>query len=575
MATLNQDTDAIRKAELPVYAGSQLLSFSVNQMPAKTRIYTYVNGINLTPFTAPTTANAVIGDAIVTNNFGTAGGYLYIPSGEGKYKFLTGEILITFADSPDSIAASKYISESILYNHGLNLVDTEQAGTISLRSVEKIRTSTLGNAADKNTTQVRLDPLAQTFVVDETKNPLGIYVTGINLYVYEKDADLPIAIEMRPVVNGKPSTTEYMAGSYAIKMPSAVGVYDTVNNSATATAFTFAHPIYLKPGEYAFCVLTKSSKYKLLSAKVGDGRTVKQPFAGKLFKPQNTGEWIGDETEDLTFAIRKAKFNTGTVTFEAQTPIMSVTDYNRLRLLSTAIDFGDTASASYEIKTKAAGTLAMSEYIPIIPGTDSPMTGRQISGLEGDVKLRVTYTTKNEDVSPMIDKQLLKTIVTRNQIEAYSAEISTSELNPNGGTAGSKYVGKIVSLAKDFDSTGINVKIDVNRKIGTDIEVFCRVLSRNDKDLTNGIRDRYWVKIPLVNPTEKSFAGTSDTNYTTETYELLEPSLSYTNSANTSLGTGIVANYDTFAYYQIKVVFYASNPVYLPKIKNLVATSVL
>ena len=575
MATLNQNTDTVRQAEIPVYAGSQLLSFSVNEMPPQTRIYTYVNGVNITPFTAPTTANAVIGDSIVTNNFGTASGYLYIPSGEGIYKFLTGEMLITFADSPVSIADSKYISESILYNHGLNLVDTEQAGTISLRSVEKLRTSTLGNAADKNTTQNRLDPLAQTFVVDSTKNPLGVYVTGVYLYVYEKDPDLPLAIELRPMSNGKPSTTEYMSGTYAIKLPSNIEVYDTANSSAKATAFNFAHPVFLKPGEYSFCVLTKSNKYKLLSAKVGDGKTVKQPFAGKLFKPQNTGEWVGDETEDLTFAIKKAKFNTGTVTFEMKTPIMSVFDYNKIRLLSTAIDFGDTATASYEIKTKAAGSLTFSNYIPIIPGTDAPMTGRQISGLEGDVQLRVTYTNKNSDVSPMLDKQLIKTIATRNQIEAYSSEIALSEEGPNSGTAGSRYIGKVVSLAKDFDSTGINVKLDVNRKIGTDIEVYCRVLSREDKDLSNGIRDRRWVRMPLVAPAEKSFAGVSGTSFTTETYELLEPSLSYSNSANTSIGIGVASTYNNFAYYQIKVVFYASNPVYLPVIKNLVATSVL
>ena len=83
-----------RDTEIPVYAGSEMLAFGVAQMPAGIRVYSYVNGVNVTPFTGPTTTGALIGDAIITDQLGSATGYLYIPSTEGKYKFLAGEIRI-------------------------------------------------------------------------------------------------------------------------------------------------------------------------------------------------------------------------------------------------------------------------------------------------------------------------------------------------------------------------------------------------------------------------------------------------------------------------------------------------
>ena len=164
----------------------------------------------------------------------------------------------------------------------------------------------------------------------------------------------------------------------------------------------------------------------------------------------------------------------------------------------------------------------------------------------------------------------------RNLVRPYTQEISDSELHPRHGAAVTRYLSKVVALQEGFDSTGIHVQLDVNRKIGTDIEVFTRVLGRNDKALNSGINDRPFVKLPLVTPSSKSFAGTSDDDFTTETYRTLEPELSYSYSANTFSSNTLTTSYfDTFAYYQIKIVFYANNPVYLPKIKNMVATALL
>lgn len=567
-----------RGTDIPVFAGSEVLTFAVSQMPPGIRIWIYVNGVNITPFCAPISpANARIGDPITTDEIGQAIGYIYIPATSNKYKFPVGEIQLTFTDSGEGIAASRYTSEAILFNHGLSIVDTEQGNTISLRRTEKIRTSTQGSSSDETENRSRLDPLAQTFFVDEVSHPLGVVVTGLLLFFNKRDDSIPVAVELRPMVNGKPSTTEYMSGSYSAVAAQNVQLPDTTTGNAKPTGFSFQHPIYLKPGEYAFCVMTKSNKYELFSAQLGNGKTVKQPYAGTLFKPQNTGEWLSASNEDLTFALVKAKFNTNqSAIFEMGTPKLPALEYNKLRLLSTEVSFGTTAYASYRVQTTAAGSRVKSDYVSVLPYGEPNIQGRQEARELGDLKLEVTLTTKSEDVAPILDRQLMAAQGFRYTVKPYSQAISDSELTPNKGLASGRYVSKIVPLQEGYDSTGIQVSLDVNRKLGTDIEVYARVLSRNDKFTSNGIDGQSWFKIPLVEPAVKTYAGLDDDLFFTETYKLLDPFMRYTRD-NTNVATNIVETitYENFAYYQVKVVFYASSPSIVPKIKNLVATSIL
>lgn len=642
-ASSYSSTQQTRSGEVPVYAGSEVLAFQVVNMPPNIRIFTYVNGVNITPFTGPNTTTATLGEEIKTDQNGTAGGFLYIPSTEGQFKFPVGEIRLTFGDSPVSVADCKFVSETILMNHGINLVDTEQGGSISLRTTEKFRTDVSGSSGDKNTTLKRLDPLTQTFIVDSEKHPLGVVVTGLALFFTAKDTNLPIGVELRPMDGAVPSTTEYFSGTSVFVNAADVKLVTT--KSSEPTNFTFYHPIYLKPGEYAFSVITQSAKYKLLcsgKAAATTGKGVKSiasvvsslqtsgsagvvpvfgtitssstsfienaavtpstiggkipvvftaaqqkvietnkskypaAFAGRLYKAQNTGAWFADLNQDLTFYLRKAKFNTGSVTFEMQSSDVAEIDYNRLRFLTTEVSLGDTAFVDYKIQTTNDNVARdKNEFKKVNAGDLVDLTGRQSIKNAGDIKLQVTMTSKSSDVSPILDAQLLKAQIFRNNITEYSDEISQSELRPYGGTAKSRYVSKIVTLQEGFDSTGLEVKVDVNRQVGTDIDVYARVLARDDKSFTDGIQGRPWVKMPLVAPAVKSFAGTDATSFTTETYRLLEPSLTYTSNSNVQSNIQITSTYEDFSQYQVKIVFYSNNPAYLPKLKRLVATSVL
>jgi hypothetical protein len=565
-------TDVINSGQEPViYSGSQLMGFGIAQMPPNLRIYVYCNGINISQFCAPTTTGASMGDPIYTDQIGAAAGYIYIPS-SGIYQFPIGEMALTFSDSNTGVENSRYISEATFMNHGDRPVTVEQSGTLSLRTSQKLRASPTGALISDNKTINRLDPLAQSFIVDSARYPLGLYLTSINLFFLYKDPVLPIGLEIRPMVNGKPSQTEYMSGSYTQLEPLNVNLYNSAIGSAPVTKFTFAHPLFLRPGEYAFCILTKSDKYFLLSAKNGEGTTVKQPFAGTLFKAQNVGDWVGTENEDLTFQIVKAKFNTGTVTYDATNFASIPVEFNKFRLLSTAVTFGDISSANYAVSVKTAGSGARSDYLPTTPGVNLPLPNRKTVGAEGDLKVRMSLTNKSSDISPMLDNQLIKAQILANNITDYTQQISDSELSAYNGSAKARYIGSVVSLADNFDSTGLQISVDVMRPPGADIEVFCRVLARGDKTLNLGIKERPWIRMPLVQPAAKTYAGIDENKFSTEIYKILEPNLNYT--SNTDITSGLTVNYDTFASYQIKVVFYASNSNFVPMIRNLSATSV-
>ena len=553
------------------YSAAQLMSFAVSEMPPNTRIYIYCNDINISEFCAPVLTTAQIGQPIVTNALGTASGYLYIPSDpNSKFKFLVGEMILTFGDSPRSVADCKYISESIFFNYGLNFVSSVEKDITALRRNTRIRTNPTGNAVGPDVSQLKLDPLAQTFTVDETAYPLGMCLTGLSLFVYQKDATLPIAVEIRPVVNGKPSLTEYITGSFVVVDPAFIDVYDGTTGSAPATNFQFDHPLFLRPGTYAFCVLTKSNNYELLAAKAGDGKTVKQPFSGRLYLPQNTGEWIASDNIDLTFVLRKAVFDTGTVTIEMRSGTDTTgIEYDRFRFLATTVGLADIATTDYKLSTKTAGSRIQTGYNAIKPGLNADLSGLMVAQNEGDISIQVSLTSKNKDVTPILDKDLINTQLFRTYITPYSNDISLSELRPAGGTAQCRYISKPVALADGFDSTGIEVVLDVSRPIGSDIEVFCRVLARDDKGVSNGINDRPFIKMPLTFPGAKTYSGTKDI-FSTEKYKILDPFLSYSSTAN-----GLTATFNDFSFYQIKVVFYASDPLYPPKLRYLSASALI
>ncbi len=98
-----------------------------------------------------------------------------------------------------------------------------------------------------------------------------------------------------------------------------MGVATSIDGSIKTT-FKFDAPVYLMGDtEYAFVVESPNTvDYKIYTSKLGEtiltenARVTKQPNLGTLFKSQNGGVWTEDQTQDITFTLRRASFEVNT-----------------------------------------------------------------------------------------------------------------------------------------------------------------------------------------------------------------------------------------------------------------------
>ena len=202
------------------------------------------------------------------------------------------------------------------------------------------------------------DPLAQTFRVDETS---GAFITSVDVYLRDKDDELPLTMQVRTVETGLP-TSKVLPFSIVVKEPSQVNVSE---DASIPTRFTFESPVFLSgEQEYAIVLVTPSENYTAWISRMGevDISTAnlpeeqqvlisQQPYLGSLFKSQNGTTWDPSQYEDLKFTLYKAQFDTtpGTARFfnpdlsEGNNQIIKLEE-NPIEILSrkAVVGFGTT-----------------------------------------------------------------------------------------------------------------------------------------------------------------------------------------------------------------------------------------
>lgn len=204
------------------------------------------------------------------------------------------------------------------------------------------------------------DPIAQTFFVDPALFPNGIFIDSVDLFFKTKDASLPVTVQIRPTVNGYPSSTAVLPFAEKSLMPNFVNISDTGDS---ATTFTFPSIVYLQPGEYCVVCLADNTNYNLWIAEIGkkligtDILITQQPYVGSFFKSQNSSTWTPEQTQDMKFTLKRCSFNEGS--FSAV-----LTDYI-------------TASAPTRIKT---GTGNTGYYAIIVNNSDDLKIGQSVTG---------------------------------------------------------------------------------------------------------------------------------------------------------------------------------------------------
>ena len=331
--------------------------------------------------------------------------------------------------------------------------------------------------------------------------------------------------------------------------------------------FTFNNPIYLKPGQYSLMLATDSKLYNVYASKVGEtqfgtGRLVSQvTYSGSLFRSQNASTWVAAPNEQLAFKLNICDFAGGQASFDT-TSIASnpAIEYDLLNLMTQDLTFSNYGSIGYKMLTVDKATSVQSGEVNVFANENNVFNTRQIHSANGNIIIRSTIGNVDKWTSPVVDLERLNAILVKNNITNYVNESSNTalELLPGFGNNGSiaKYITKRVTLNNNFDSSGLTVFLDVNRRPGTKIEVYYKVLNSNDQ---NSFDSQPYV---LMNPkftVGGSLESTGVSDYITDTYQAL-------NITYSDVSTGSV--YTNFKVFAIKIVMYSDNPAIVPRIKN-------
>lgn len=406
------------------------------------------------------------------------------------------------------------------------------------------------------------DPLAQTFFVSSGIYPNGVFLTGISLYFESVDESLPVFVQIRPTVNGYPSSNKVIPLSTVWKNPYDV---NTSTDASVETLFRFTDPVYLQAGEYAIVVGANSSKTKAFYATVGQkqiGSTntiSQQPNVGSLFMSQNGSTWTADQSSDLSFNLYYAQFDTTKsydAVFKSSAPERSF-DFEVVDVMSQELDFNNTTDINYSMINQYNGTFDAS-YTPLLANKNTILKTYKNNTAFGDTIVKATLSTLDKNVSPVIDLDRMSMIMINNIIND-RIDVTIPETTASGGNASAKYVTRAVTLASGFDAKGVKIMFDANMQSGTSFDVFVKVLAADD---VGEFDVKPWIKVPNTDSVTKN--SSSYTDFIEQNYFL--DNISYTSN-------GIIHN--SFQTFAVKVVMYSGTPAIIPQIKNFraIATS--
>jgi len=301
---------------------ARTINFTATRLKPNIRVYPFFDNVDITAYVTPT--GGALSGSLITDASGAVSGTFAIPdpTNDSNPRWRTGQRVFRLTSSStnsfndvETSAEADYIARGSL--------ETVQNTIVSTREPQLVRQTTndtrnITRESTRTTTEVIgwIDPIAQTFLVDDVG---GVFVTSIECYFQSKDANIPVTMQIREVVNGYPSRTIVPFGEVVLN-PSSVNISA---DATTATKFTFPSPVYLQEKtEYSFCLLSNCDSYNAFVAtlgetQIGSDRTISSnPYAGVFFKSQNGSTWTADQTTDIKFKINRAQFSnvTGTVT---------------------------------------------------------------------------------------------------------------------------------------------------------------------------------------------------------------------------------------------------------------------
>ena len=391
--------------------------------------------------------------------------------------FKSGEKLLRLTDSEtDSVANSESVAEKIFRVQGL--LETRTGKISSTRPMESKRENVKEKAVTQDTinrvtTSTNwVNPLTQSFIVDQNENPNGVFASSIDIFFSAIDDKLPVTLALRPIINGFPSSSQILPFSEVTLNASEATANSTapsVATSTTYTRFTFDSPVYLYPDEYAVVLTSPSTSYAVHVANLGE--TVKnttntkvsqQPFVASFYQPQNSSVWQPNAEKQMMFRVNRCEFDTGShVTYfankaEPQSGNTSGPAYDVFKLSTSDLTFSNTAltfaykgilSANLASVTNetSRGNQIDSAWTDFSPNRNYTLTAqkgmvasRSTTGQNdyaaNNFFLKATFTSNDSKVSPAVDLSRMNLITVENLVNRGS--IANSDIViANGGTS--------------------------------------------------------------------------------------------------------------------------------------------
>jgi len=198
---------------------------------------------------------------------------------------------------------------------------------------------------------IHADPLAQTFYVNASENPDGYFVSSVDLFFAKKSNIDDITVQLRPTVNGIPSSDIIIPFATTSLAANDVktSTYPNASDPNSYTKFRFDSPIFLLPGMYAIVIISPSKEYEIFTATMGgfrinnsDMRISDIPYCGDLFKSSNGSTWLPSPSQDMCFVLNRCNFtSSGSAQFISEKPYVNYTNTFNTFIANTYYSRGD------------------------------------------------------------------------------------------------------------------------------------------------------------------------------------------------------------------------------------------
>lgn len=352
---------------------------------------------------------------------------------------------------------------------------------------------------------VLVDPVAQTFIIDDSLFTRGAFLSSVDLFFKTKPAvNIPITISISSTLNGYPTgrTLDY---SIVTLFPSDVKVSDNPQylDSTKYTRFKFPVPVYINASTlYALVIQTNVSGYQLWLAQQEDvpiassvkatptsatptslSKIGKSPYVGNFFESQNGITYTADLTKDLMFVINRCSFvttsapsinfvvpfglpKTKEIESNISAPVLANVNFDELNI-STTHFIPTTTNIEYTYRTLRSSDHIMDEPISVNPGefgTPLPENlllndnkGQRVlnANINTSFYLTATLSTTDNKLSPIISDDGVRLYTIEHSIN----NMSLSNSNISIANSGTGYINTLTLTAGSSNTATISSPI--------------------------------------------------------------------------------------------------------------------